>query len=787
MLIAGIYFSGGFVAIPTNAQDASPPIIEHKERFDRGASIYKSQCANCHGEQGQGVKDAYAEALTGDASLGELTKVIHDTMPDGEPEKCVGPDAEAVAYYIYESFYGPAAQVRNRPARIGLARLTANQLRNSLADLYAHFGGIASSVDKRGLKGTYFDGDRFKKENLKIDRIDPVLQFDFCRESPGEGMSAESFYILWEGSLRVPQTGRYEIIVRSTCSFKMDFGKSDRLFIDNHVQSGDKIEFRQPITLMAGRLYPIKIDFIQRKRKTELPPARISLSWVTPDGVEQIIPNQCLLPTTGPGTFALQTSLPADDRSYGFERGIAINRQWDDSTTAAALEFARIAQTELLSRYLRNNKDKPNENRALLRAFLKQVIEVAFRGPIDGETQQRYIDHQIDITEDDGEALKRVLLLALKSPRFLYPLADVERSSSQRAANRLALVLFDSLPSDNWLMDRIKSDRLQTLDQKREAATKMVSDERAMAKIRDMLHEWLNISQPKEITKDLKSFAGFDAELVHDLNVSLDLFLDDVVSGPESDYRKFFKSQWAYTSPRIEDFYGTSWKPDDATHTARRIVVGQLEPQGFRKTAENAARFGLLTHPYLMSRFAYHDSSSPIHRGIFLIRYMLGRTLRPPADAFAPLSPDLHPDLTTRERVALQTSPDSCQICHSKINSLGFALENYDAVGRYRETERNKPIDSSGRYRSRSDADITFQNTSELADYLCESPDAHRAFVHRAFQYFVKQPPEAYGPETLEKLTDKFKASGYNIRQLVIEIALIATQVADQKSNPQES
>ncbi len=99
----------------------------------------------------------------------------------------------------------------------------------------------------------------------------------------------------------------------------------------------------------------------------------------------------------------------------------------------------------------------------------------------------------------------------------------------------------------------------------------------------------------------------------------------------------------------------------------------------------------MITHPYLMSALAYHDSTSPIHRGVFLIRFVLGRTLRPPAEAFAPLSPDLHPDLTTRERVELQTSPESCQVvCHSKINGLGFTLENFDAVGRYRELEREK-------------------------------------------------------------------------------------------------
>src|SRR5690606_19368616 len=138
---------------------------------------------------------------------------------------------------------------------------------------------------------------------------------------------------------------------------------------------------------------------------------------------------------------------------------------------------------------------------------------------------------------------------------------------------------------------------------------------------------------------------------------------------------------------------------------------------------------------------AYSDTTSPIHRGVFLVRYMLGRTLRPPNEAFTPLSPALHPDLTTRERVELQTSPESCQICHTRINQLGFTLESFDAVGRFRQQEgEDKPVDPSGSYTDRNFQTTTFTGPADLAQYLAGSDDAHRAFVNRVFQHFVKQP-----------------------------------------------
>lgn len=737
----------------------------------RGEQIYKSMCASCHGEAGQGVADKYADPLIGDDSIGQLTQVISDTMPEGEPEKCVGPDAEAVAAYVYYAFYSEAAQIRNRPPRVSLARLTGDQLRQSIADLYARFEGLPNPSDARGIRGIYFDGDRWKNENKKIERVDPTINFDFGYDSPGEGIGKESFYIYWEGGIKADVTGRYEIVVRSTCSFVFELGKIGREFIDNHVQSGEKTEFRKTVMLTAGRVYPFKIDFIQRKRKTELPPARISLAWVPPNGVEAIIPTRNLVTEKPPATYSLQTALPADDRSYGFERGIAINRQWDESTTAAALEFAQVTIDELWPRYRRDHKKDANENREILRSFLTRLVETAFRGPLSDEQRATYVDRQVDATQDDSEAIKRAVLVALKSPWFLYPTANANASASQRTANQLSLILFDSLPADEQLIKASREGKLENEEQVRSYASEKVNDYRVRAKTREFLYEWLNLGHFNEITKNAEAFPGFDAALVSDLRASLDAFLDEVVWSKESDYRDFFRADWAFTTDRMAAFYGDAWKPANVETAESKPLENSL----VRTAAAPGRRFGLLTHPYLMSGLAYHDSTSPIHRGVFLIRYMLGRTLRPPAEAFSPLSPDLHPDLTTRERVELQTSPESCQVCHSKINALGFALENYDAVGRYRESERNKPVNSIGSYDPRAGGTVHFAGPAELAEYLLSSEDSQRAFVSRAFQHFVKQPPAAYGPDTLERLMTGFRESKFNIQQLLVEIAVVAS------------
>ncbi|GAB5405375.1 MAG: PA14 domain-containing protein [Aureliella sp.] len=749
------------IALVAGSGYANEPVSDEELRA-RGKKLYAEQCADCHGAVGEGVESAYEMPLVGDDSVGQLAKTIADTMPEGEPEMCAGTDAEAVASYVHHAFYSEAARIRNRPPRIGLARLTAEQLRQSLADLYRTFDDRLPEISgEHGLKGEYSDGDRNRKK--KIERIDPQLNFDFGRESPGEGIKPEAFYIEWEGGLHVPESGRYEIVVESSCSFIMDFGARDRELINNHVQSGDKTEFRRSLQLTGGRIYPLRIEFRQRKRKTELPPARISLRWVPPGGVEQVIPPENLVPDRCPNVFALQAVLPPDDRSYGFERGLTVNRAWDESTTAAALEFADIAFNELWPSYQRRHRKDPNDNRQQLKGFISELLERAMRGQWSTEDRKLFVDAQVDAEPDNREALKRCMLVGLKSPRFLYPSLPSTLSPSRRAANSLALVLMDSLPSESAILKRAERGQLATEQEIRSVAKMLVGDFRTRAKVTEFMHEWLNLGHISQITKDPEQFPGFDARLQHDLRRSLDRFMEDVI-WEDGDYRKLFTAGWGYSTQRMGTVLGDPWKP---------TADAEGDDLLYKTEADKTLR-GVLTHPFLLSGLAYFDGTSPIHRGVFLIRHVLGRTLRPPSDAFTPLSPDLHPMLTTRERVALQTSPESCQVCHSKINALGFALEGFDAIGRLQSEENGRQIDASGNYTSRGGEEVNFADHADLAAYIVTSEDAHTAFVRKAFQHFVKQPPAAYGPETLQMLVKRFQENEFNIPKLIEEIAVVA-------------
>jgi hypothetical protein len=292
----------------------------------------------------------------------------------------------------------------------------------------------------------------------------------------------------------------------------------------------------------------------------------------------------------------------------------------------------------------------------------------------------------------------------------------------------------------------------------------MVQDPRAKSKLREFLHQWLKFEEFDDLAKDHELYPDFTPELVADLRTSLDLLLEEVIWSEHADFRQLLLSEGLYANDRVATFYG--FDP-------------QAGPSFARVAVNPAERAGVLSHPYMMTGFAYHATSSPIHRGVFLARNLLGRTLKPPKEAIAPTPADLHPNLTTRERIALQTSPEACALCHEMINPLGFSLEHYDAVGRFRNEESGRDVDASGFYETLAGEKAEFNGVRELAAFLANNSEVHAAFAERLFQYSVKQPVQAYGLNKREELRDLFVQHEFNINKLLIEIAKVAALAAN--------
>jgi len=121
-----------------------------------GEQIYAKKCLSCHGKNGEGTKE-HPELLIGDRSLEKLSAYVAKSMPEDKPGTCVGEDARKVSAYIYEAFYSRAAQARNKPPRIELARLTIGQFRNAIADLIASFKEPQKVDPRQGIHTEFYN------------------------------------------------------------------------------------------------------------------------------------------------------------------------------------------------------------------------------------------------------------------------------------------------------------------------------------------------------------------------------------------------------------------------------------------------------------------------------------------------------------------------------------------------------------------------------------------------------------------------------------------------------
>lgn len=725
-----------------------------------GEQIYRKLCASCHGPNGEGTQKN-PDPLTGDKSLEKLAAYIDKKMPKDAPEKCVGEDAKRVASYIFDAFYSPVAQARVRPPRIELSRLTVRQYRISVADLVASLTEPGPAETRRGLKAEYFNGGRrFREDRRVLDRVEPRPAFDFIATPAPEGLAKDEYSIRWTGSLLAPATGEYEIILETLNGARVLVNDLEQPLIDGWVRSGTEKARRGSIFLLGGRSYPLRVEFFKAKNDKI---SSLQLKWKRPDGAEEPVPEAALSPGRSPEVMVVKTRFPPDDRSMGYERGIGISKEWDEAATGAALEIAGrlAARVEELAGVRREDPGA----RKRVAEFCRRLAVRAFRRPLTEEQQRDFVHRHFDETPDLETAVKRVLLRILKSPRFLYPELGAAEADGYSVASRIALALWDSLP-DEKLLDAARAGRLGNPEGVSREIERMLPDPRAREKLREFFHYWLQVDRLHELSKDARRYPEFTDAVVADLRTSLDLFLDEVTWGESSDFRQLLLSESVHLNGRLARVYGVDI-PGDAPF--KRVPMGA------------GRQAGILTHPLLMAGFAYESTSSPIHRGVFVARSLLGKRLRPPPDAVTPADPELQPDLSTRDRIAIQTRAQSCQSCHEMINPLGFALEHYDAVGRYREQEKGRPIDASGSYQAMGGREVRFSGARELGEFLARSEETQSAFVEHLFHYLVKQPVLAYGPDNLSALRHFAAKNGYSIRKLVTQMTATSALARSRK------
>ncbi len=286
--------------------------------------------------------------------------------------------------------------------------------------------------------------------------------------------------------------------------------------------------------------------------------------------------------------------------------------------------------------------------------------------------------------------IEAALQFILASPEFLVRFendpAGVARNAAYRLndvalASRLSFFLWSSLPDDQLLTlaSQGKLSNPVVLDQQ---VTRMLADARSQALIANFAEQWLHLRNLKSSAPDLEAFPDFDDNLRQAMKEETSLFFDSIVREDRS-VVDLLNADYTFINERLARHYGI---PDIYGSQFRRVKV----------TSE--ARRGLLGQASLLTVTSYPNRTSPVERGKWVLTNLLGVPPQPPPPNIPSLDTTSTDGkvLSLRERMEKHRANPTCAGCHKVMDPIGFALESYDGIGRWRKTEDGAPIDTSG-------------------------------------------------------------------------------------------
>jgi Protein of unknown function (DUF1588)/Protein of unknown function (DUF1592)/Protein of unknown function (DUF1585)/Protein of unknown function (DUF1595)/Protein of unknown function (DUF1587) len=331
-----------------------------------------------------------------------------------------------------------------------------------------------------------------------------------------------------------------------------------------------------------------------------------------------------------------------------------------------------------------------------------------------------------------------------------------------QVAARLSYLLWNTLP-DTELFSLADSGALLDVETVRAQARRMIEDERARGTVADFYQQWLGMS----------SFAGLTRDVPVDLPASAEL-------SPSS-----FNSSWQESlSHFVQDSF---WEGGnvEALLSSKRVYVdsalahlygfqpeAQTSTDGF-SAVEDEHRAGILTQPGLMALLAHAEQSAPVQRGKFVREQLLCKPLPPPPPDVDTTPPDPDPSATTRERFKEHSANQRCATCHRLLEGVGFGLEAYDQLGRYRTEEYGLLVDASGSLLESGDATVdgSFNGAQELAAKLASSAQVSACLATQWFRYGMGRAEQAEDVCSLAQIKDDFSSSGGDFRELLVSMA----------------
>ena len=466
---------------------------------------------------------------------------------------------------------------------------------------------------------------------------------------------------------------------------------------------------------------------------------------------------------------ALQLGSDAESGRAGFVKGGAITGG-DDVRNLMAASTAVIDAIKPKLGALLPCSPLPTaaaEQEACARKFITDFGKRAYRRPLAQReielAQALYTSQRSpEVGASFEDAMAALIAGFIQAPQFLYhwelgpnaPVRDgnLVRYNSYEIASRLSYLFWASMPDDK-LFVAAEARALQTPEQIASEARRLLADERAKHGLADFHLQWLEIGPLTQTAKDEGqknwSPAVAQAMLNETRDFAASVYLGDKAAGT---LESLLTSRATIAEAGLAKIYGVNM-------TGTNAQPINLNP---------AQRSGILTQLAFLAAHADTGDSHPVKRGDAVLRRLLCMDLEVPDNIEVPPVAEPNDTQTTRERFDVHGKATCAATCHQFLDPIGFAFEAYDAIGTYRTTDRNKPVDTTGSLTLPSGTPLAFKDATELVGQLAKLPETQDCMSTQWMRYMLGRREVAGEASSLAVVRELFKNSKHDLRELLV-------------------
>lgn len=367
--------------------------------------------------------------------------------------------------------------------------------------------------------------------------------------------------------------------------------------------------------------------------------------------------------------------------------------------------------------------------------------------------------------DDHDSAVKLALTATLVSPNFLYrPIGNPKPHDSDfiyelndyELASRLSYFLWSSMPDDR-LLDLARAKQLRKPDVLKKQVQRMLMDPRSDAMVENFAGQWLLLRKLDGLEMDPEKFPSFDAELRESMRSEAEYFFADVLRENRS-VLSFLDSDRTFLNETLAEHYG----------------IRGIRGDQFRMIdlPADSTRGGVLTMAATLTVTSHATRTSPVKRGDYVLAQLMGSAPPPPPPDVPPLevaTEEVGAEKTLREQLAAHVADPNCAVCHKRLDPIGLAMENFDAIGAWRDREQGKPIDATGEL----PGGLAFDGPIELKEAMMQRQDEFvENLTKKMLTYAVGRGTEPFDRPTIKKIVQSVEDNGFRMRSLIEAIVL---------------